>query len=79
MTLDEAFQQAAAKVDNMIEMNPNIYGGAPCVAGTRVPVYAILQMVESGYSFKKIFKAFPSIGQTELDAALRFTVLVMER
>jgi uncharacterized protein (DUF433 family) len=73
------FRQAAEKVGNKIVMNRKIYGGAPCVTNTRVPVYVILQMVEDGCSHKQILKAFPSIGKEGLEAALRFSVLVMER
>ncbi len=76
---DGLFREAAEKVDNKITVNKRIYGGAPCVANTRVPVYVILQMVEDGCSHKQILKAFPSIGKEGLEAALRFSVLVMER
>ena len=76
---DELFQQAAAKVNHRIQMNRKILGGAPCIAGTRVPVYAILQLVEAGYSHKKLLKSFPSLSQEDLEAALRFSAIVMER
>jgi len=76
---DELFRQAAEKVGNKITINRKIYGGAPCVANTRVPVYVILQMVEDGCSHKQILRAFPSIGKEGLEAALRFSALVMER
>jgi len=78
-SVEEYFRQAAEKVNNKIAMNKRIYGGAPCIADTRVPVYAILEMVEAGYSHKRILKAFPLIGKEGLEAALRFAVLVMER
>jgi len=76
---DEMFREAAEKVDKKIIMDKRIYGGAPCVVNTRVPVYAILEMVEAGYSHKRILKAFPTINKEDLEAALRFAVLVMER
>ena len=76
---DELFRDAAEKVSNKIVINRKIYGGAPCVANTRVPVYAILEMIEEGCSHKQILKAFPSIGKEGLEAALRFSALVMER
>ena len=78
-SVDEMFRQAAEKVGNKIVMNRKIYGGAPCVVNTRVPVYVILQMVEDGCSHKQILRAFPSIGKEGLEAALRFSALVMER
>jgi uncharacterized protein (DUF433 family) len=76
---DAIFRQAAAKVHHKIEIDPKILGGAPCVAGTRVPVYAILELIENGYSHKRILKSFPSIREDELEAALRFSAIVMER
>ena len=76
---DELFQQAVAKVNHKIQIDRKILGGAPCIAGTRVPVYAILQLVEAGYSHKKLLKSFPSLSQEDLEAALRFSAIVMER
>lgn len=76
---DEVFRQAAAKVGHKIQIDRKILGGAPCVAGTRIPVYAILQLVEAGYTRKRILKSFPSLSREDLEAALRFSVIVMER
>lgn len=76
---DELFQQAAAKVNHKIQMDRKILGGAPCIAGTRIPVYAILQLVEAGYSHKRILKSFPSLSRENLETALRFSAIVMER
>lgn len=76
---DELFRQAAAKVGHKIEVDRKILGGAPCIAGTRIPVYSILQLVEAGYSRKRILKSFPSLSPEDLEAALRFAVIVMER
>lgn len=75
----ELFEQAAAKVNYKIQIDRKILGGAPCVAGTRVPVYAILQLIESGYSHRRVLKSFPSLSQEGLEAALRFSAFVMER
>lgn len=71
------FQDTAKKTGDQIEINSGIYGGSPCIAGTRVPVYAILEMIREGYGHKKVIKAFPSIGNSELDAAFRFCILIM--
>ena len=79
MAEGELFREAVEKINNKIAIDTRIYGGAPCVANTRVPVYAILEMVEAGYSHKRILKAFPTIGKEGLAAALQFAVLVMER
>lgn len=76
---DELFERAAAKVNHRIQIDRRILGGAPCIAGTRIPVYAILQLVEAGYSHRRVLKSFPSLKQEDLEAALRFSAIVMER
>lgn len=76
---DELFEKAAAEVNYKIEIDRKILGGAPCIAGTRIPVYAILQLVEAGYNYIKILKSFPALNKDDLEAALRFSVIVMER
>ena len=80
-SVDELFRKAAEQVGNKIAMNRRIYGGAPCIAGTRVPVYAIMELVEAGWSAKKILskKGFPMITADQLAAALHFATLVTER
>ena len=75
----ELFERAVAKVNHKIQIDRKILGGAPCIAGTRIPVYAILQLVEAGYSQKRVLKSFPSLSREDLEAALRFSAIVMER
>ena len=37
-----------------ISINPKILGGKPCIAGTRIAVTTILELVEDGLSFDEI-------------------------
>jgi uncharacterized protein (DUF433 family) len=41
-----------------IEVNPNIHFGKPCVAGTRIPVQNVLELVREGISFNKIIQDY---------------------
>jgi uncharacterized protein (DUF433 family) len=43
-----------------IEVNPNIHFGKPCVAGTRIPVQNILELVRDGIAFDKIIQDYYS-------------------
>ena len=70
--IDAYFRKVAKRIPNYsngvtvhpgISINKKIYGGAPCVGGTRVPVYAIVEMVQDGCNHKRILKAFPIIGE----------------
>lgn len=86
--IDAYFCKVAKRIPNYsdgvaihpgISINKKIYGGAPCVGGTRVPIYAILEMVQDGSSHKQILRAFPSIGEEGLACALRYAKLILER
>ena len=37
---------------NRIEINPGIHFGKPCVAGTRIPVQDVLELVREGVGFE---------------------------
>ena len=41
-----------------ITVNPNIHFGKPCVAGTRIPVLSVLELLSEGLSFEKIIKDY---------------------
>ena len=41
-----------------IEVNPNIHFGKPCVAGTRIPVQNVLELVREGLSFTEIIRDY---------------------
>ena len=41
-----------------VEINPNVHFGKPCVAGTRIPVLNILELVSEGISFDEIINGY---------------------
>ena len=41
-----------------IVSNPKVLGGKPCIEGTRIPVYAVLELIEAGISFDDICDKF---------------------
>lgn len=57
---------------NRIEVNPNILLGKPVIAGTRIPVYLILNLLASGYDFKRIIQAYPNLTEEDIKAALDY-------
>lgn len=54
---------------NRIEVNPEILLGKPVIAGTRIPVYLILNLLASGYTVKRIIEAYPSLTREDIAAA----------
>lgn len=57
---------------NRIEVNPEVLLGKPVIAGTRIPVYLILNLLASGYSYERIIEAYPGLTREDIVAALSY-------
>lgn len=53
-----------------ITSKPDIMGGTPCIAGTRVPIDVIISLLKQGYAIKEIDKMYPWVGMDRLLGAL---------
>jgi len=61
-----------------IEVNPNVHFGQPCVAGTRIPVQNVLELVEAGISFEEINRNYyPDLEMEDIRACLRYAIEVV--
>ena len=58
--------------DSRISIDPEICHGKPCIKGTRIPVYLILEMLEHGLSFKEILEEYPHITVDDIKACIKF-------
>lgn len=58
--------------EERIVSDPAILGGKPVVAGTRIPVYLILELLEADYDIEKVVKEYPSLCEEDVRAALHF-------
>lgn len=47
-------------------------GGQPCMRGTRIPVYVILDNLAAGESEETILPQYPSLTRTHIRASLAF-------
>jgi len=54
----------------VIIVDPEIQGGVPVFAGTRVPVKNLIDYLEAGDSLDKFLDAFPSVTREQAIAAL---------
>ena len=62
-----------------IVVNPNIYGGKPCIKDTRIAVYMILELLEDGLSFDEIIRDYyPHITKEDIRACLEYARAVVE-
>ena len=55
-------------------VRPDILLGKPVIAGTRIPVYLILNLLASGYDFARILEAYPVLNEEDIRAALEYDV-----
>jgi uncharacterized protein (DUF433 family) len=61
-----------------IEVNPKILGGKPVIKGTRIPLYLILELLSAGYDFKRIIKAYPTLEEEDIKAAVDYAVQIVK-
>lgn len=69
----------AGKVISSITSSGAVLGGTPCIAGTRIPVYMILDAIEYSGTLNGVLESYPQLTLDQVKDAVRFTKLVMER
>jgi uncharacterized protein (DUF433 family) len=56
---------------NRIHVSPDIHFGKPCVAGTRIPVQAVLELVRDGITNEQIIRDFyPDLTAEDIKASV---------
>ncbi len=61
-----------------IEVNPAVHFGKPCVAGTRIPVVDVLELVGQGVPFEKIIRDYyPDLEPEDIRACVRYAIEVL--
>jgi len=59
-----------------ISVDPEVCHGTACIAGTRIPVYVILDNLAAGLSREDIMRSYPSLVPADIDAALAYAALL---
>ena len=58
-----------------ITFNPGIQFGKPCVAGTRIPVQSVLELVREGVSFADIIRDYyPDLEPEDVRACIQYAM-----
>lgn len=55
-----------------ISIDPDVRGGKPCIKGTRITVYDVLEYLAGGMTEAQIVADFPSLTLEDVRAALAF-------
>lgn len=58
-----------------IAVNPSIHFGKPCVAGTRIPVQNVLELVREGVTFPEIVADYyPELTVEDIRACIQYAI-----
>lgn len=60
------------KVNERIDINPEICHGQPVIRGTRITVSQILGSLSGGDSFQSVLEDYPGLTAADLSAAMAF-------
>ena len=55
-----------------IESKPAVMMGKPCVKGTRIPVYLLLEKMAAGETHEQLIAAYPQLNVEDLRACLEY-------
>lgn len=58
--------------EDRISIDPEVRNGKPCIKGTRITVYDILEYLAGGMSADNILEDFPSLNPEDIQAVLEF-------
>jgi len=56
--------------------DPNICGGEPCIASTRIPVHIILSHLAAGDSIETLLEEFPHIERADIESCLEYAAFL---
>ena len=61
--------------EKRIVIDPIVHFGQPCVAGTRIPVYAVLELVQAGISFQEITtRYYPALAVEDVAVCVQYAL-----
>ena len=61
-----------------IASDPAVCSGKPCIAGTRIPVHIILDLLAADESVEGILRAYPNIHRDDIRACIRYAAMLAE-
>lgn len=65
-------------MNERIAVNPRIHFGKPCVAGTRIPVQSVLELIREGIGFEQIIgEYYPDLKLDDLRACVQYAIDVL--
>ena len=61
-----------------IVVDPKVHFGKPCVAGTRIPVQSVLELLAEGLTFEEIIlDYYPELTVEDIRACMRYAIALV--
>jgi uncharacterized protein (DUF433 family) len=60
------------KLEDRIAITPGVRSGKPCIKGTRITVYDVLEYLAGGMTEEQILADFPDLTREDIRACLAF-------
>lgn len=61
-----------------ISVDPNVCHGQPCIKGTRIMVYLILELLEAGLTSEQIIRDYyPQLKKQDVEACLHYAATLI--
>ncbi|MGE5659166.1 MAG: DUF433 domain-containing protein [Actinomycetota bacterium] len=61
-----------------ISVNPQIHFGKPCIAGTRITIQSVLELLNDGLSFAEIIRDYyPDLQVEDIRACLQYAIALV--
>jgi len=66
-------------MNERIEIDPNICHGQPCIKGTRIMVYLILELLEAGLTVDNIIRDYyPNLTPEDIKACIHYAATLIK-
>jgi uncharacterized protein (DUF433 family) len=65
------------ELKGVVHSNPEIMGGTPVFAGTRIPLQNLIDYLEGGESIEDFLDAFPTVKREQIIAVIEAGKLTM--
>ena len=61
-----------------ITVNSNVHFGKPCIAGTRITVQSVLELLNEGLSFEEIIRDYyPDLSVADIQASIQYAIALV--
>jgi uncharacterized protein (DUF433 family) len=71
------FARGSTMIDR-ITVDPNVHFGKPCIAGTRITVQSVLELLDGGLSFDGIVRDYyPDLTPEDIRACIRYAIALV--